>query len=105
MKILFWNVRRLNSGGRKNQLKELILKHQVDVVGLQETIKQKFTSRELTSLATGQDMTWEWIAPNGRSGGLLLGVNKDTLEVLEYKAGVFCQRFALKTIENAFKWG
>ena len=58
MKILFWNIRGLNSGGRKKQFGELMSKHQVDVVCLKETIKQKFTNRELSSLARGKDMHW-----------------------------------------------
>ena len=66
-------------------------KHQVDVVCLQETIKQKFTNRELSSLARGKDMHWEWISPKGRSGGLLVGADKDCLEIIDYKAGRFCQ--------------
>jgi exonuclease III len=39
MKILFWNIRGINSGGRKKQLGEIMVKQQVDVVCLQETIK------------------------------------------------------------------
>lgn len=51
---------------------ELMAKHQVDVVCLQETIKQHFTPRELASIARGQHMFWDWISPEGRSGGLLM---------------------------------
>ena len=49
-------------------------------------------------------MDWRWIAPRGRSGGLLLGVNKDSLEVLYYKEGSYFQRFSLKSIDSRFKW-
>lgn len=105
MKILFWNVRGLNSGGRKKQLGDLIVKHQINVVCLQETIKQNFTARELASLARGQEMYWNWVPPEGRSGGLLLGVNSDLLEVLEYKCGKFCQVMKLKDRESNFSWG
>jgi hypothetical protein len=49
-------------------------------------------------------MSWEWIAADGRSGGLLLGVNNDLLEVLEYKKGVHCQGFVLKIRESGFVW-
>jgi len=105
MKILFWNIRGLNSGGRKKQLGELLSKHQVDVVCLQETIKQKFTNRELTSLAGGQDMPWEWIRPEGRSGGLLIGADKDCLEITEYKVGRFIQCLSVKSKEDWFSWG
>lgn len=105
MKIIFWNVRGLNSGGRRKHLKELLFKHQVDIVCLQETIKQKFTSRELSGLIKGQDLTWEWIAPNGRSGGLLIGANKEILEVLDYKEGMFCHGLILKSVDSGFIWG
>ena len=49
-------------------------------------------------------MDWRCIAPRGRSGGLLLGVNKDSLEVLYYKEGSYFQRFSLKSIDSRFKW-
>lgn len=49
-------------------------------------------------------MTWEWIAPEGRSGGLLLGVNNDLLEVLEYKKGCTVKCFVLKIRESGFVW-
>lgn len=49
-------------------------------------------------------MDWRWIAPRGRSGGLLLGINKDSLEVLDYKEGSYFQRFSLKSIDSGFKW-
>jgi len=50
-------------------------------------------------------MSWEWVSPEGRSGGLLIGANNEILEVTEYKKGRFCQFFVLKLRENEFKWG
>ena len=79
----------LNSGGRRRQLGELCDKYQVEVVCLQETIKQSFKQRELDNLVRGVDMEWKWIASRGRSGGLLIGANKDSLEVLDYKEGIY----------------
>lgn len=80
-------------------------KNQVDVVCLQETINQKFTNRELSSLARGQDMYWEWISPEGRWGGLLVGADKDCLEITDYKAQRFCQCLTVKSKEDSFIWG
>lgn len=104
MKILFWNIRGINSGGRKKQLGEIMVKQQVDVVCLQETIKQRFTPRELASFARGQDMFWEWISPEGRSGGLLIGANKESVEVIDYKEGKRCQHLVFKSRGDDFKW-
>ena len=106
MKILFWNVRGLNSGGRRRQLGDLMAKHQVDVVCLQETIKQNFTVRELAGLARGQEMSWNWVPPEGRSGGLPLGTNTDILDVVQYNHGRYHQcSSVLKNRGSGFSWG
>jgi exonuclease III len=39
MKILIWNIRGIGKPARVRQLKEMILQEQVEVVGIQETIK------------------------------------------------------------------
>lgn len=105
MNILFWNVRGLNSGGRRKQIGDLMVKHQVDVVCLQETIKQNFTVRELAGLARGHEMSWDWVPPEGRSGGLLLEANIDLLEVVQYNHGRYYQCLVLKSRESGFSWG
>jgi len=53
IKALIWNVRSLGNKSRVRQLRELIQKEHVDIVGLQETIKQDFSYAELESLAPG----------------------------------------------------
>jgi len=53
MKGLFWNIRGMGQPARIRQLKELLVQHQVDVVRLQETIKQSFSQKELDSLMPG----------------------------------------------------
>lgn len=42
MKILFWNVRGLGKSYRRNLVRNHILQEDVDIVALQETIKQDF---------------------------------------------------------------
>ena len=49
-------------------------------MGVQETIKQHFTRNELDSLTNAQ-FIWDWIPAGGHSGGVLLGVKEDILEV------------------------
>ena len=50
MKILYWNIRGLGARGRKKQLMELMDKHRVDGVCLEETIKSSFSDKELAEL-------------------------------------------------------
>jgi exonuclease III len=49
-------------------------------------------------------MFWEWINPEGRSGGLLIGANKESVEVLDYKEGKRCQHLVFKSRGDDFKW-
>jgi exonuclease III len=49
-----WNIQGLGKPARMRQLSELIIKEKVDVVGVQETIKQSFSLRELQRLNQGE---------------------------------------------------
>ena len=42
MKFLFWNIRGLGRAARRKQLKDFIYFENLDVVGVQETIKNNF---------------------------------------------------------------
>jgi hypothetical protein len=41
---------------------------QADIMGVQETSKQRFTVSELEGLAPGKGFTWNWVAAKGHSG-------------------------------------
>jgi hypothetical protein len=47
MKTLIWNIRWFRVEGRRRQLKEYLCQENVDIVGLQETIKQNFLLADL----------------------------------------------------------
>jgi hypothetical protein len=74
MKVLFWNVRCLGGKNRRGQLKELISKHRVDILNIQDTMKRGFTFNELSRLVGGQSFSWNWIVAQGHSGGTLIGL-------------------------------
>ena len=76
-----WNPRGFGRRGRRSQLKEYIRKEKLDIIFLQETMRQDFTDQELRGLVNGESFHWHWRAANGRSGGMLLGVRDETLEV------------------------
>jgi endonuclease/exonuclease/phosphatase family metal-dependent hydrolase len=59
----------LGGKGRRKQLKDLMSKYRVDIICLQETMKEQFTLSELRGLAGGQCFKWNWTAPQGHSGG------------------------------------
>lgn len=103
MNILFWNIRGLGSKGRK-ALKKIITDHKICCVWLNETIKQKFTDRELRALGGGDTFVWNWIPSQDHSGGLLMGLDEEVLEVYGGDAGSHFQSMLLINKEDNFKW-
>lgn len=50
-------------------MREHIFAEDLDVIALQETIKQDFTDKELRELSGSRDFSWVWIPAKGHSGG------------------------------------
>ena len=73
MKVLFWNIRGLGKKSRVGQLKDLMARERIDIVGLQETIKQDFSLLDLLSFSPGGGFVWNWLLANGHSGGFWWG--------------------------------
>jgi exonuclease III len=89
MRALFWNIRGFARRGRRTLLTEYLRLHRIDLVLLQETIKQDFTDAELASLEVGDKFFWSWLPANGHSGGMLLGVRDSLFEVGRMDRGQF----------------
>jgi exonuclease III len=58
MRCLFWNIRGFGRRGRRTLLKDFLRLHRIDIVVLQETIKQDFTDAERRSLEIGEKFVW-----------------------------------------------
>jgi exonuclease III len=89
MRALIWNFRGFGSKDWKRQLREFLRKEEVDIIGLQETIRQTFSKEELNGLIVSKVFTWCWLPVVGHSGGVLLGVDSDRYEVLAKELGGF----------------
>lgn len=59
MRFLFWNVRGLGKNSRKKQVREFIEDHKLQVVGLQETMKNSFSDRDLVDISGNREFTWQ----------------------------------------------
>ena len=51
IRLFDWNLRGFGQEGRRNQLREHMRREDVDIVGLQETIRQDFSIQELEGLS------------------------------------------------------
>ena len=81
MKGLFWNCMGIKRKGVSSFLRELILSHNFHVIGLQETMQPMIEDKSLRLLDPDQKYLWKWISSNGRSGGILSGINLEFYDV------------------------
>jgi hypothetical protein len=63
--------------------------NRLDIIGLQETIKQDFSTAELRSLEVGGLFAWNHLPAVGHSGGMLLGFRDESFEVGTWRMGTF----------------
>lgn len=81
MRFMFWNVRGLGTAHRRGMVLKHIIQENLDLVGVQETIKQDFNDRELKDISGSMDFVWNWNPSRGHSGGLLLGIKVGSFEI------------------------
>lgn len=105
MRILFWNVRGLGNPGRRGQLKEVVQINKIEVVAIQETIRESFHMKELERFVGGRDFQWFTKPATGHSGGMLLGANTELFEVVEMDVGQFFISMVLKNKVGGKEWG
>ena len=104
MRGLIWNIQGFGKLDRRRQLIEYIRDQRIDFMGLQQTIRSSFSQVELDSLGGAVGFQWEWVPTSGRSGGILLGVNRETFEVLPYSRGNFFIGVEMIQRDINFKW-
>ena len=89
MRALFWNFRGFGHVGRRTQLKEYMRKEDIDIVGLQETIKADFHFHELLAIDPLERFEWQHAPAVGHSGGMLLGLSQGLYEIIDWDVGSF----------------
>jgi exonuclease III len=104
MKGGFWN-----SGGFRDTAKHLfvnetIREQKLDFFAILESGKDNFSAPFLKHISGGLDYQWYCIPPLGRSGGILVGINAETLEVDKVVAGDRCVKFYVTSKCDKFKW-
>jgi hypothetical protein len=101
---LFWNSRGLSDFAKTRFLRESSIEHDLTFIALLETGKQDFSQGSLNNFSGGKNFVWHWTAPRGRSGGMLLGVNIDRLDVGSIEDGDFFVKFRVRDRRSDFKW-
>lgn len=86
---LIWNCRGVNKKGLSTYLKEVISEHQIDLIGLQETMKKSYDDKFFRKVDPNKAFAWQWIPSSGRSRGILCGIKLDTFDVINFEVKDF----------------
>ena len=87
---------------KRRFLAETTIEHKLDFIALLETGRDNFTSQFLGTLSRGIDFDWHVLPPRGQSGGILLGVRCETIEVLNVVRGEFAVKFRVRSKLDGF---
>jgi len=85
-------------------LAELVKEEQINFITLSETGRDSFPDHVLKNLYGGHDFLWHTMAPHGRSGGILLGVDLNVFDIGAISEGDFYVKFTLRCKSNGFKF-
>lgn len=103
MRNLFWNVRGIGKSARRRQVNEYIYSEHLDCVRIQETKKQDFSDSDLREMAGMLDFTWKWVPSVGLSGGIIMGINNENLEMEDCNLGNFSIAMVLRNRKSNFR--
>ena len=78
--------------------------HNLDFLAVSETGRRDFSQSLLSRLSGGVDFAWFSRPPRGRSGGILLGVRTDSMEVLAVLDGDFHIKLHIRNKVDNFIW-
>jgi len=85
-------------------LSDLVKEEQINFIALSETGRDDFPDRILKNLCAGRDFLWHCMAPHGRSGGILLGVDLQVFDIGAIAEGDFYVKFTLRCKNVSFKF-
>ena len=88
MNFLNWNARGINSSKKRQILHDMIVDNKIDILAIQETKKENFTTRILDFISTKFDI-WQWVPSIGRSGGILFGCDSTKFRYLSHTTHQF----------------
>jgi len=88
MKGIFWNSNGF-ADKKKRFLSDLTKEKNLDFIAVSKTGRANFLQSTLNNISTGRDFLWHGIAPRGRSGGMILGVNLLTFDIGQIEEGDF----------------
>jgi hypothetical protein len=89
MNGMFRNSRGLHDLAKHSHIVDCCKDYNLDFIAISETGKCNYSQSLLNRLSDGLDFEWFSRPPRGRSGGLLVEVRLDTMDVLASSDGEY----------------
>ena len=77
----FWNSGGFGDLAKHRLVNETIRENKLDFFAISEMGRSNFSAPFLKNISDGLDYIWYCLPPQGRSGGMLVGLNSQTLQV------------------------
>ena len=97
MKGIFWNCNGFADHKKYKFLSNLTKEKNLDFIALSETGTANFPQSTLNNIYAGRDFLWHCMAPRGRSGGMMLGINPLIFYISQIEEGDFFYSVQVET--------
>ena len=104
MNGIFENSRGLGDLAKHLNIAHHVRDYKLDFLAISETGRRVFPSNILDRLSGGADFTWHSCPPRGRSGGMLLGIRTDSMDLLNVSVGEFHIKLHIRIKSDKFIW-
>jgi hypothetical protein len=104
MKDFIWNSEDIRDTCKHSVIHENIREQNLDIVTICEIGRTKFSASLLTNLSFGKDFIWFCLPSHGRSGGILVGINAETVPIKDVDYGDFLVHLNLRSKKDGFEW-
>ena len=104
MNGMFMNSRGLGDLAKHLHIAQCIQDHNLDFVAISKTGRRDFPVSVLNRLSRSLDFHWYSHPPRWRSGGILLGVNSNSMDVLAVSDADFHIKFHIRNKVDNFIW-
>jgi exonuclease III len=86
---LIWNCRGVSKKRIATKVKDLYSEYKADFIGLQETMRKKYTDKFFRLVDPHKNFAWHWLPSTGKSGGILCGIKKEKFEIIRVEEKEF----------------
>ena len=104
MNDIFENSRGLGDLAKHLNIAHHVRDYKLDFLAISETGIRDFPNTLLDRLSGGVEFDWHSCPPRGRSGGMLLGVKTETMELMGRSDGEYHIKFQIRNKCDNFIW-